>query len=234
MTHKYLFIQSPPYSGSTMLWRLLQTSASVAALPDEGQKLPELRSMMRSDPWNPDAALDWAQIDAVWHSYWDLSKPVLLEKSPPHLCRAERIDSQFSPAWHILLLRDPLAICESLHRRNGLPYDEAAMRWLAWLDMHLRCRVSLERQHTLYYETLVDTPDSAFDELTAWMPELADVHRDAAVLAHSPEGYQSRPITDYNRQKLHNISEHDRQAALKVLRARPDVLGQTPYAGSYL
>lgn len=232
--HKYLFILSPPYSGSTALWRLLQTSAQVSALPDEGQKLPELREMMRRDPWDPQRHFDWSLISAVWHRHWDLDKPLLLEKSPPHLCRAAQLEAHFSPAWHILLLRDPLATCESLHRRNGLGYEEAALRWLGWLDLHLACRRTLPQQHLLYYEDLAGDPTTSVARLAAWLPELADVKSTAPVRSHSPQGMLSRPLLDLNEDKLAAIPTTARDAVIGRLRGAREQLEQTPYAARYL
>jgi hypothetical protein len=37
---------------------------------------------MRDKPWDASRALPWRDIKAVWESYWDMSKPVLLEKTP--------------------------------------------------------------------------------------------------------------------------------------------------------
>jgi hypothetical protein len=231
MAHKYLFILSAPYSGSTVLWRLLQTSGQVAALPDEGQKLPELKAMMRKEPWNPERQFDWALIRGVWESYWDLSRPVLLEKSPPHLCRAETLAHEFEPAWFILLLRDPLAVCEALHRRNGLGYTEAAERWLSWLQLLVRCRARLPRQTLVHYEAMTEAPVEVFRRLAAWLPELSDVDPAAAVRAHSVEGVQERPLVNLNPRKLERVAYRERQEVLAVLAREPELIATTPYVG---
>lgn len=234
MNRKYLFILSPPYSGSTVLWRLLQTAPTVAALPDEGQKLPELRAMMRDDPWNPRREFDWPAISTVWHRYWDLQRPVLLEKSPPHLCRPQQLQRHFEPAWFILLLRDPLACCEALHRRNGMSYADAIGRWLSWLDLHLAARATLPGSITLYYEDLVDAPTESFARLARWLPELAAVDANAPVRAHAVDGEQTRPLTNLNPEKLARISDADRDTVLTALRTRQAALAATPYAAVHL
>lgn len=230
MQHKYLFILSGPYSGSTVLWRLLQTSTHISALPCEGQKLPALSPMMRDDPWNPERVFDWAQIRRVWEEHWDLDKPVLLEKSPPHLCRAEVIDSEFQPARFILLLRDPLAVCEALHRRNGLSYSEAARRWLHWLKLHIGCRARLPGSMVVSYEAMTEQPRRVFTELGAWLPELADVNWRAPILAHSVEGVRERPLINLNRLKLERVSLAQRQEVFAVLAGEREAIQATPYS----
>lgn len=232
MAPKYLFILSPPYSGSTALWRLLQSSAQVSALPDEGQKLPELAPVMRQNPWDSNQTFDWEQISRVWHSYWDASKTVLLEKSPPHLCRSAELVKHFEPAYFILLLRDPYATCETLHRRNALSYTKAAERWVNWLEMHLACRAALQNLTLVYYESLADKPDETVAQLARWMPELADVDPDTKVTAHSVHGVQERTLTNLNADKLDRLSERDRAAVSSVLEHHRGLIEQTPYAAA--
>ena len=234
MDRQYLFILSPPYSGSTVLWRLLQTAPLVSALPDEGQKLPELRGMMRTDPWNPATPFDWHLISEVWHRHWNLDRPVLLEKSPPHLCRPQALLQHFAPAWFILLLRDPLATCEALHRRNAMNYTEAAERWLAWLRLHLDARATLPRTLTLYYEDLVTAPTETFARLADWMPALAGVAPETAVRAHAIDGDQTRRLTDLNAVKFAQIGADDRDRVIATLRRHAALLEATPYAATWL
>jgi len=233
MQPTYLFILSPPYSGSTVLWRLLQTSSQVSALPDEGQKLPELRSMMRSNPWDPHTVFDWKLIADTWHQYWDHSKPVLLEKSPPHLCRFDTLQKSFSPAKFILLMRDPLAICEALHRRNGMDWESAAERWIDWLNMHLKARKTLTDSCLVYYEDMVADPESTFAALGAWMPAIADVDYTSAIKAHAIDGVHQRPLSDMNPKKLESIDPQVKRRILATLKPSLRTLQETPYAEKY-
>ncbi|MFK8041803.1 sulfotransferase family protein [Congregibacter sp.] len=233
MQHQYLFILSPPYSGSTALWQLLKTSSQVSALPDEGQKLPELRKMMRENPWDPSTIFDWNLISTIWHQYWDPKKPVLLEKSPPHLCRVEAILEHFQPAEFILLMRDPLAICEALHRRNGMPWEAAAERWTYWLELHLKAREEQSCSHLLYYEDMVADPSSTFRALAEWLPSLQDVDYKSAIEAHAVDGVQKRPLLDMNPRKIAQIKPADRMRVLKTLEKSLPLIEETPYAAQY-
>ena len=81
----YLFVLCPPYSGSTLLWKLISTSINVSSLPLEGQYLPELETLMREQPWNRDHVLPWPQIKVVWETYWDTKKACSVgKKSTQH------------------------------------------------------------------------------------------------------------------------------------------------------
>ena len=58
----YLFVLCPPLSGSTLLWKLLQTSPSVTAHPKEGQFLEGVVEIMRKGAWNPEQKFPWKKI----------------------------------------------------------------------------------------------------------------------------------------------------------------------------
>lgn len=233
MQPSYLFILSPPYSGSTVLWQLLKTSSQVSALPDEGQKLPELRAMMRENPWDPNTTFDWDLIARVWHQHWSDSKAILLEKSPPHLCRVDVLEQHFQPAKFVFLMRDPLAICEALHRRNGMDWELAAQRWLFWLSLHLEASQKRPASHVVYYEDMVTDPGHTFKALGEWFPALQDIKHESAIEAHAVDGVQKRPLLDMNPRKIAKIPTRDRQRVLAILEKSAELVEKTPYAAEY-
>lgn len=116
---KYLLILSPPYAGSTVLWQLLQTSPHVSALPTEGQYLEPVKQIMTGHPGNAGLPLPWALIKQEWSKHWDLSKPLLLDKSIRNLSHAKEIEQAFETSWFIVVMRDPYALCEGFARRRN-------------------------------------------------------------------------------------------------------------------
>ena len=70
--------------------------------------------------------LPWKQIKTIWHKYWDLSKPILLEKSIPNIIRNKEIKEVFSPICFLCMVRNPYAQCEGIIRRNGKSAEYAA------------------------------------------------------------------------------------------------------------
>jgi len=198
----YLFVLCPPYSGSTLLWKLLSTSRNVSSLPLEGQFLPELRDMMRDKPWNPDRVLPWTEIKTVWESYWDMSKPVLLEKSPPNLIRTRDILAHFHPVKFVVMVRNPYAQSEGLMRRNNFSVSRAANFSMMCLRTQLMNARELDNTLVMTYEALVQDPAKACQQLAQFMPELADMDYDASFEVHSIDGTLNRPITDLNVKKI--------------------------------
>lgn len=202
----YLFVLCPPYSGSTLLWKLLSTSANVSALPDEGQFLPELRDIMRDKPWDAEHRLPWPEIKTVWDSYWDRDKAVLLEKSPPNIIRTRDILSHFQPVKFVIMVRNPYAQAEGLMRRNEWPARRAANFALMCLRSQLENSRHLDNAQVLTYESLVQDPIGTCDNLSAFMPELSDMDASASFEVHSIDGTLTRPITDLNARKIATLS----------------------------
>lgn len=198
----YLFALCPPYCGSTLLWKLLSTSRNVSALPLEGQFLPELKTLMRDKQWNRDHVLPWPEIKAVWESYWDMSKPILLEKSPPNLIRTRDILAHFHPVKFVVMVRNPYAQAEGLMRRNNWKVKRAANFSMMCLRTQLKNARELEDTLVLTYEALVQNPAQACQRLATFMPELSDMDPTASFEVHSIDGTLNRPITDLNTKKI--------------------------------
>ncbi|MFT4519934.1 MAG: hypothetical protein ACI9JM_002334 [Halioglobus sp.] len=201
----YLFVLCPPYCGSTLLWKLLSTSDSVSALPSEGQFLPELEELMRDKPWNAEHQLPWPQIKSVWESYWDHSKPVLLEKSPPNLIRTQEIVQHFPGARFLITVRNPYAHAEGLMRRNNWKVKRAANFSCMCLRNQLRNSQELENTLVLTYESLVADPAAASLKIAGFIPELSDMDHQASFEVHSVDGTVNRPITDLNAKKIASL-----------------------------
>lgn len=225
----FLFVLCPPYSGSTLLWQLLCTSPRVSALPGEGQFLPELQELMRAGPWRRDQQLPWPQIRAVWESYWDMGKPLLLEKSPPNIIRAAELARHFQPARFIIMVREPLAHAEGLMRRNGWSAERAARFSAMCLGVQLENARQLQHTLVLTYEALVADPAAACRRLLDFLPELDRLDHGASFAVHSLDGTVARPITDLNARKRAALSTADRATIDAVLAGHGETLAAWGY-----
>lgn len=201
----YLFVLCPPYCGSTLLWKLLATSANVSAFPSEGQFLPEVAELMREKPWQADHELPWPTIKSVWEQHWDHSKPLLLEKSPPNLVRAHALAQHFTPSKFIVMVRNPYAHAEGLIRRNGFKVHRAANFAGMCLATQWRNAQELDNVLVLTYEALVNDPGSASARLVEFEPQLHDIDHAASFEVHSVDGTLNRPILDLNAKKMASL-----------------------------
>ena len=203
---RYLFVLCPPYSGSTLLWKLLTTSPNVSALPSEGQFLPELEAIMRDRPWRDELSLPWPHIKSVWQSYWDTSKPILVEKSPPHLIRAQQIANHFQPVSFIVMARNPYALCEGLIRRNQWTAIEAAKHALRCLQAQQKNLQQFPDSLKITYESLTNSPAAESQRILDFLPELESLDIQASFKIHSIDGELNRPIIDLNPKKIAALS----------------------------
>ena len=230
--HQYLFILCSHSSGSTALWRLLQTSPHVSALPVEGQFVEAVVPLMRKTPWNAQEPLPWPAIKAEWEKVWDLRRPILLEKSPPHLVRAKAIEESFPNAHFIVMVRNPYAYCEGTKRRGrtGLgyrrdaTYAQIARGWAREGQYQMGNLRGLQRTVCLTYEDLADDPAAAAAKVLAFMPGLERLDVQAAHLIHSLEGWLERPITNLNPVQIARLSAEDIHEINAVLYDHPKIM----------
>jgi hypothetical protein len=194
-----------------LLWKILQTSEAVSAHPSEGQFLDEVREEMRNDHWNPEMRWDWSPISEVWHSYWNTSKPVLLEKSPPNLLRAPKMEAQFEPAYFLVMMRNPYAFIEGVERRdNGMGFEEAARFWLKCARFQRRNLDELERTLHFTYEELTEKTEDTLEHIADFVPELE---------GFDLSGFESQSFLG-KQDKIHNMN------SLKINRLGPAAIAE--------
>ncbi|MGC9385043.1 MAG: hypothetical protein ACP5D6_10625 [Kosmotogaceae bacterium] len=227
--NSYVFILCPPYCGSTLLWKLVLTSTVVSALPSEGQFLPEVKEIMRQDPWNVNVKLPWVKIKEVWDGYWDHNKLLLLEKSPPNLIRAKEIEQHFNPVYFLLMVRNPYAHCEGLIRHNKQNAKEAAEFTVRCLKQQAENAVNLKEALCFTYENLVGDPGSISRKIKSFIPEIGELKYDDKFRVHSIDGIVEREITDLNQKKIYNLSNNDLKQINGILIHHPDIMDYWGY-----
>jgi hypothetical protein len=203
VSHKYLFILCPPSSGSTLLWKILQTSPHVSAFQYEGKRLA--RSILAAeDRWNPAKVIPWDRVEAKWSEHWDFKKPVLLEKSPPHLIRAEQLAAHFHDSYFIVMIRNPYAFCEGVKRRwlPGTSYFNLARFWLICASYLIDSIKGLKNTMYLTYEELTDHPDRICRRLVDFVPELGALHLDRKFDVFE----KSMGVTNLNDRQINSLS----------------------------
>lgn len=220
---RYIFVLCPPYAGSTILWRLLSTSAAVSALPREGLRLAGVGPLLAGDVWDPEVVLRWAEIREVWMRSWDPSKPLLIEKSPSHLVRLQQIHEHFGPVYSVIMVRDPYAHTEGVMRRFTWDARRAAEFCVSCLRHQAENR-RFEPCLSLTYEDLADRTEETCGRLRDFLPGLGDLDHHRKFSVHSIDGYVTRPIVNLNEKKVRQLTPRDRRTINDVLRANDDVM----------
>jgi hypothetical protein len=182
---RLVFVGGLHRSGTTPLARWLADSPLVSGLSgtgvpeDEGQHLQHVlpaaiehggpgrfafARAMHETEISPRASRALAiQISRAWGPYWDLERPLLLEKSPPNLLRARLLQALFPGAAFVMVVRHPVAVSLATEKWIGAP-----SRWVSaptllrhWLRAHelfLADAARLERVLVVRYEQLASEP----------------------------------------------------------------------------
>lgn len=171
---KWVFIVGCYNSGTTLLHDILATHPSIGSMPDEGQfytnelllpksvGLPRLWAIQadrfRMDE-NSGQGVNVNRLKRQWGArYNDLSRPVLVEKSPTNAARTRWLQRHFQNAHFIGIVRDGYAVAEGIHRKAGHPLDIAALQWARSNDIMLQDFEHLERKRVVRYEELAESP----------------------------------------------------------------------------
>ena len=110
------------------------------------------------------------RLSEEWSRYWDLTKPVLLEKSPPNLIRTRFFAALFPNSVFVNILRHPVAVAYATKKWNKAPLASRFRHWLhAHQDSRSRtCRDS-ERQSCVRYEEFVRAPQAVVDRVWTFL-----------------------------------------------------------------
>lgn len=228
--HKYLFILSPPYCGSTLLNQLISTSKTVSVNNDvdtrEGQRLPTLAKLMfyHTRRWDTTLDYDWEFVKKEWLKYWNLKATILLEKSPPNIVRAKSIEKYFQPAFFLIFHRNPYAHCESLIRRNEKDPVKAAnfaIQCLNYQKINIQELKSQKLQ--VSYELLTEHTESAVKMMTDLLPELGDIIYEKEFTAHNLHSKEMK-ISNLNQEKIDNLTLKELDAINSVFTKNIDIL----------
>jgi len=235
-----VFIGGLHRSGTSLLFRLLRDHPMVSGFSgtgvpeDEGQHLQRVYQPAKElggegrFGFSPGAhmveeAPDAARAKAAmlleqWGPHWDLSRPVLAEKSPPNLMRMRFLQSLFPDARFVVIMRHPLEVALAERKRVGRrPVWSLIRHWFACHDTYAADAPHIRRLLTLRYEDLLSEPQRTVEELLGFLglpsaPEVAT--------AEVSTGRSDRYRTDWERLSTNPV--YRRYADLLVRRFEAD------------
>lgn len=187
---RLVFVGGLHRSGTTPLARALAEHTAVAGLSethvkeDEGQHLQHVYPKAKEYGGPGRFALDQRShltessslvspgnarsLIEAWTPYWDLSRPLLVEKSPPNLVMGRFLQALYPGSAFIVVVRHPIVVALStvkwrrLLSKNFQNYASVSGMVEHWLTAHetlLGDLPSLKRAHVLRYEDLVEDPE---------------------------------------------------------------------------
>lgn len=149
----------------------LSCFADTGVPEDEGQHLQTVYPTARfhGGPgkfgFNPDAHItersalvseeSRSKLQSQWSKFWDTSKPVLVEKSPPNLIRARFLQQMFPNAYFIVIVRHPIPVCLATQKWSRTSLGSLMRHWLACHCIFEMDAPHVRRLLTVTYEDLV-------------------------------------------------------------------------------
>lgn len=176
---KWLFLVGCYNSGTTLLAEMLNQHPDISGLPTEGHFITDqfIKDFEVGLPrmWaereelfrltENDEGPDPVRVKKEWGMRFDLSKPVLLEKSPPNSVRTRWLNKHFQPAYFIVIIRNGYAVSEGIarkadpkHLRDGWPIEQCAWQWRRSIEVLEEDSVYLQNILWIKYEDLVRDP----------------------------------------------------------------------------
>ncbi|MDM7859632.1 sulfotransferase [Alteromonas sp. ASW11-36] len=187
---KWTFIVGCYNSGTTLLSELMGKHPSISALPTEGHFITDqfLKDYDLGIPrmWvdredifclnENDPGPDVERIKKEWAMRLDLSKPVLVEKSPPNAARTRWFQKHFENAHFIGIVRNGYAVAEGISRKGdpksikeGWPIGKSAWQWARSNQVMLDDAEQLDKFHLVRYEDLATDPQTELDKIAAFL-----------------------------------------------------------------
>lgn len=100
-----------------------------------------------------------------WSRYWDLSKPVLLEKSPPNLIRTRFLQALFPNSYFVIMMRHPVATSFATQKWSRTSLYSLLKHWLLCHDIFAADTTHLGNLLVLKYEDLVRDPHNSLEAI---------------------------------------------------------------------
>ena len=228
---RIVFIGGMHRSGTSILHSLLRENPAVSGFFDTGAKQDEGQHLQTVFPpakhyggpgrfgFHPEAYLTEASATATpesrdrllreWGPYWDLSKQVLIEKSPPNLVRSRFLQALLPEACFLFIVRHPAAVALATQKWAGTSPVELILHWHICQQAMMADSLLLEHNIILRYEDLVADPQR----------HLGSVWELAGLDEFAPAG----SVQDHNGKYLAAWAEHHVADRDLLLNAFPEV-----------
>ena len=233
----FLFILTPPYSGSTALAQVLNSAKESMILNEraEGQWL--IPGLCQKDRWKPTKQVQWESVKATWLSQVNMIErlvgkiDVIIEKSPPHIVRADQLADTFPYSKFITFNRNPYANCASILYRHHNPAQKTEKKRILilqglardWIARSIWIKKWIDTLQTinLTYEQFCNDPKSQIQLVADALPSFTgvDVNQQLKI-----KDYPTQNISNQNRRQIANLSDQEKLAISRELSAHEQLL----------
>ena len=199
-----------PFTSQLAVHELISGLTDTGVTEDEGQLLQDVypRGRAHGGPgrfaFTPGAHLteasplatpeNAARLLRAWEPYWDLSRPVLLEKSPPNLVMFRFLQALFPGSSMILVMRHPVVVALATQKwtkvasRNWRHASDLPSLVSHWLAAHAIVREDaphVERLLTVRYEDVVADAPAAMERVRGFLDLPTRIPTDSWKASHN-------------------------------------------------
>ncbi len=207
--HRFVFVAGLHRSGTSILHDCLSEHPLISGFKDtgvpedEGQHLQTvfLPASAYGGPgrfgFHPAARLtersplvsdeNRVKLLSEWKRYWDTTKPVLLEKSPPSLLRTRFCQALFPDCFFVIITRHPIAASLATQKWSRTSVHSLVKHWLVCHEMFDADRPLLKNVMIVKYEEFVADPAKQLAQIFAYL-QLPN-HRCTAVVKDANHKY---------------------------------------------
>lgn len=243
---RFLFVLTPPYSGSTALSKVLNSARGSMTLRPDGEGQWLLPGLCKQDRWDPEKYIDWDAVEVVWKNKIRTVEQlvgrvdVVIEKSPPHMIRSEALLKQFPQHDLIVFNRNPYANCSSILHRNYSPggkTEDERIEDLKQLASDWAFRAAWAKRNIDTYNCLNFTYEEFSDDVESTMrmtvdriPNLVDVRSDLTIKV---KDYPPQKIANQNSRQVSKLSAREREAIGLTLQKHEELLNFFGYTSDW-
>lgn len=236
----WVFLVGCYNSGTTLLAELLGRHPSISALSTEGHFITDqfvkdfnigLPRMWveREDLFRlneDDHGPDPVRVKKEWAMRLDLTRPVLLEKSPPNSAKTRWLQQHFENAHFIAIRRNGYAVAEGISRKaepkhliNGWPIEKSAYQWQRSNELLLQDAAHLKNFIWISYEDLTEDTEATLNTITDFIgiDNFEPFAADRSWSIHE----RNEPVRNMNAESIARLSaqqiKHITQVAGKML-----------------
>ncbi|SEP75498.1 Sulfotransferase family protein [Virgibacillus subterraneus] len=226
---KFVFICGLHRSGTTLLFRLLREHNQISGFQntgvprDEGQHLQTVFTPAKKHggpglfAFDKDAYLteksalitpeNKEKLYDEWSKYWDLSKPILIEKSPPSIIRTRFFQEMFSNSYFIVIKRHPIAVsfATNAFSKKTVDLEKLIEHWLVSQKQVERDLPLLDRAMEIKYEDLVADSDNVLSTISDFIG-VDSIEPSLPIKPNTNSKYQEQWM-ELSQEKRNNIAE---------------------------
>ncbi len=239
---QFLFIITPPNSGSTALAELLNSSHRTTFIQEraEGQWLVPGMCKAR---WDVGKNIEWESVKATWLAQYQQIKKlvknvdIVIEKSPPNMLRIRQLTTIFPKYALLAFNRNPYANCASILYRNYDPGNKSTEERLhlleilanSWIEKSSLIRnLIIELNITMFtYEEFCSDIERCVKKIDLPLDVLCSINHESLVKV---KDYKTQPIISQNKRQISNLTVYEKEFLTDILKKEDPLLSFFGYS----